>query len=359
MFVVVWMLSIQGFMARLFISMIVVSVLAAISIAMMDYRGGFVGIFFYPWYDVDGRHWNGSLDPGWATVDKPVIGYYSSWNDSVIDWQLKLIKEAGIDFIILSWWGPNSFEDNVSRKVFSHVCRLGLKAVIQIEPYKGVNYFIYNNWFWKTNLEYIDKNFIKPYSECYMKLYGKPLILSFNPVGELYKPRVNNYTIRVVGNGLDTKPFFFRKNLDWDLWPDYIVGLNNTVLKIRRDHEVSITPRFDDYYLYLNGFRENYTRLDPMLKHLYISSWNWILRHAYDIKIVLIYSWNEYHERSMIEPHIDYTSSRSPYYLYNITKENIWLLKTLWKIYNLVIPYTTILSIIGLYVLLRISMFIE
>ncbi|MEM4847011.1 MAG: hypothetical protein QW794_04555, partial [Thermosphaera sp.] len=80
-----------------------------------------VGVYFYVWYSSDGRHWDPSVDPVWAVVEQPVIRFYDSRDESVIKWQLKLIRDAGIDFIVISWWGPGSFEDEAAKAVVKHL----------------------------------------------------------------------------------------------------------------------------------------------------------------------------------------------------------------------------------------------
>ncbi|MEM4062080.1 MAG: hypothetical protein QXY11_04410, partial [Desulfurococcaceae archaeon] len=49
-----------------------------------------VGVYFYVWYSSDGRHWNDS--PVTPVIETPVIGFYDSRDESVIKWQLKLIR---------------------------------------------------------------------------------------------------------------------------------------------------------------------------------------------------------------------------------------------------------------------------
>jgi len=87
----------------------------------------YIGVYFYPWYSVsEDRHWDNTVR------DKPYIGYYDSY------------KEAGIDFIVLSWWGPNSFEDNTTRVIVKYLNGYSLKFAIMIEPYLGQDPNIYN-----------------------------------------------------------------------------------------------------------------------------------------------------------------------------------------------------------------------
>ncbi len=279
-----------------------------------------IGIYFYPWYSITlHRHWDETV------IDKPFIGYYDSYNESVIRWQLELIKEAGIDFIVLSWWGPGSFEDNTTKIIVRYLREYGIKFAILIEPY--INYTDprpYNKVFWEKTIKYIANNYIELHRDIYFRLNGKPLILAFNPIGEAYDPRndFQNYCIRIVGNDVDHGGY-----RDWDLWPDY--DINQTgILRIRKDGYVAIAPRFDDEHFRPCGLRP----YDPFLnKQWYSKQWKFVLSHLKEIRIILIYSWNEYHERSMIEPYYDARTRVDPWFLYNLTKHYIASLKQIYE----------------------------
>jgi len=236
-----------------------------------------IAVYFYVWYGrgLGSRHWNDSCVN--VVVDKPIWGYYSSIDYEIIEKQIKLIKEANIDVLFISWWGPGSYEDEVAKRVFEIIRKYGIRASIMIEPYLGLDPSLYNESFWIKILKYISRNYIQPYNDVYFKLEGKPLILAFNPIGQLYNPEkdFNAYTFRIVGNGIDEGGY-----QDWDLWPDYLVNVK------------------------------------------YVDQWRYIVKNRCLIRIIAIYSWNEYHERSAIEPHFD-VSIPNPSYFYEITKNYI------------------------------------
>lgn len=267
-----------------------------------------VAVYFYPWYSSSSnRHWNN-------VIDKPYIGYYDSYNETVIKWQLELIKDAGIDIIIFSWWGPYSFEDNTTKTIVKYLREYSLEFVIMVEPYLGSDPECYNKTFWENVLSYVRANYIDQYSDIYFHLNGKPLILAFNPIGMKYNPSSDfpGYAIRITGNDIDNAGY-----QDWDYWPDYI-NPSNVELKVRRDGYVAIIPRYDDTHFHSPGtcIDTNYT------DKIYIKQWQWILKHKDKISIVAITSWNEYHERTMIEPHYT-TADVDPFYIYEITRKYV------------------------------------
>jgi len=148
-------------------------------------------------------------------------------------------------------------------------------------------------------------------------------------------PRHSGLTSRVIGNtiGQISPGWFF-----WTAPPSDFNAWGGTTTSPctcfygpqppSADGFISITPRYDDYYLYLSGGRPGHMRVDYIYSEgLYPTEWNAVLSQASTGNrpaMVFIYSWNEYHEWSTMEPHTDYTDpGASPDYLLNLTKTNI------------------------------------
>jgi len=106
---------------------------------------GSVAIFFYPWYGTlsrdgawqhwgqDGRQPPGAIASGWY----PVRGAYSSSDHAVLRAQMGEIAMAGVDTVIVSWWGPGSPEDARLPLVASAARAAGLRVAVHVEPYEG------------------------------------------------------------------------------------------------------------------------------------------------------------------------------------------------------------------------------
>lgn len=108
-------------------------------------RAGTIGIFYYPWYGTpaqDGSwlHWsqNGHEPPASIySAFYPARGPYSSSSRKVVDAQMAEIAAAGVDEVIVSWWGRGSAEDRRLKIVLPSAHRHGLKAAVHLEPYPG------------------------------------------------------------------------------------------------------------------------------------------------------------------------------------------------------------------------------
>ena len=108
-------------------------------------RAGTVAIFYYPWYGTPQRdgawvHWNQNAHKPPVDIYSsfyPARGPYSSGNRAVVDQQMAEIARAGVDQIVISWWGRGSTEDTRLPLVLSSARRHHLDAAIHVEPYRG------------------------------------------------------------------------------------------------------------------------------------------------------------------------------------------------------------------------------
>jgi hypothetical protein len=126
----------------------------AVSLVLLGLVGGSAGatpgparvaIFFYPWYGTpahDGayQHWkqNGSVPPSAiASSYYPARGLYSSSDPRVLAAQMREIAAAGIDQVVVSWWGWGSPEDERLPAVIHAARARGIDVAVHLEPYEG------------------------------------------------------------------------------------------------------------------------------------------------------------------------------------------------------------------------------
>jgi hypothetical protein len=106
-------------------------------------RAGTVAIFYYPWYGTpaaDGawQHWDQNRHRPPADLYSsffPALGPYSSSDPAVVERQMTQIASAGVDEVVVSWWGRGSAEDRRLPLVVSTARRHGLLVGIHLEPY--------------------------------------------------------------------------------------------------------------------------------------------------------------------------------------------------------------------------------
>jgi hypothetical protein len=108
-------------------------------------RAATAAIFYYPWYGtpaLDGgwQHWNqnGHTPPtNLYSRFYPALGPYSSGDPRVVGRQLAEIKAAGIDEIVVSWWGRGSTEDRRLPLILALARRQSVLVAVHLEPYPG------------------------------------------------------------------------------------------------------------------------------------------------------------------------------------------------------------------------------
>ncbi len=104
-----------------------------------------VAVFYYAWYGtprLDGAwlHWSqGHNQPPQAlgSTYYPARGPYSSADRALVRAQMREIADAGIDTVVVSWWGPGSVEDKRLRPVARAARSTGLQVALHVEPWDG------------------------------------------------------------------------------------------------------------------------------------------------------------------------------------------------------------------------------
>lgn len=64
-----------------------------------------VGAYYYPWYGHGGYHWNEGY------IELPLLGEYSSRDSDTIGRHIAWARDHGIDFFAVSWWGLGDYTD--------------------------------------------------------------------------------------------------------------------------------------------------------------------------------------------------------------------------------------------------------
>ena len=106
-------------------------------------QAGTVAIFYYAWYgtptrDGSWQHWdqNGHVPPSdLYSRYYPARGAYSSSDPAVVNSQMAEIAAAGVNEVIVSWWGRGSIEDARLPMVMAAARRHRLQTAIHVEPY--------------------------------------------------------------------------------------------------------------------------------------------------------------------------------------------------------------------------------
>ncbi len=270
-----------------------------------------VGAFFYPWYGKY-RHWiDGGHNPPitWASNYLPSLfnsqypnlisdNLYSSNDTNTIKKQIQLMNDTGIEFGIVSWWGQNTYEDMVFKKIINNV-----HPTIAGNGYNKFRWAILyeNEGFGDptatkivNDLNYIKQNYAS--SPYYLHVNGKPVIFVYNaahsgsnPLNDLdrwkqAKAQVPFYVVFKV----DPLPLGANPT-DMDSWYQYAPA--SKYFEQQKTFSAFVSPGFWKYHESVR-LPANPTEFENAVSKLKQAQVTW----------KLVETWNEWGEGTGIEP---------------------------------------------------------
>lgn len=315
-----------------------------------------VGLYYYPWYGAEEGHgFDTTLRMHLRPAQKPASGLYDSGDEDIISDHIDQSKRAGADVWALSWWGPGSYTDRVIRKhILTHPRVSELKYVIHYETTGrlGTAYSPdYSNLV--EDFRYLARHYFN--HDRYLKFDGRPVVILyvtrafFNASGAADAVSNLRRTIQdefgfelfLIGDDLFRAGIKPKRARLWDAVTSFDVygmslkqhsatpkGLRHLKQQYSRAREKlqemnigfvpGATPGFNDRgvreghepvprYMTVNGERKKFGSLfRRMLKQ--------VVRPTLDPstnRMVLINSFNEWHEDTQIEPTVDAPPTKS------------------------------------------------
>ncbi|KAA6334766.1 hypothetical protein EZS27_016948 [termite gut metagenome] len=294
-------------------------------------------VHYMPWFEdkttnngIWGQHWtmanknpdvidtNGKHEI--ASWYYPVIGPYASSDSDVIEYHLLLMKYAGIDGVLIDWYGTRDLWDYPANKrnteaLVKTLVKVGLEFAVVYEDRtlrEGLDSFDKVAQA-KADMRYLEMNFFN--KDNYIKISGKPLLLIFGPQ-EIKTP--SDWTS--VFSVLKTKPTFLtlyahsagsvnnstQTNSEGEyIWPD--ATPMETKYSRKNDFEVFMGgayPGFKDYYEEGGGGssplaaipHENGALFGELLE----------MARTKGVDYLQLITWNDFGEGTMIEPTLEF-----------------------------------------------------
>jgi hypothetical protein len=310
-----------------------------------------VMVYYMPWFTAKpysgswGWHWTMDyFNPEMVSVSEerqiaswyyPLIGPYDSSDPAVLEYHVLLMKLAGIDGVIVGWYGSANFLDyginnQATVRLFQFARKAGLKFSICYED-QTIQHMIDGKYLAagdaishaQQEMLYLQTNFFSDAS--YLRLKGQPVLLNFGPQHFMMS---SNWEDIFSVLGATNQPAFFTEDnrlpvgmgaFSWPpMWMSQVPGtggvLSGAALKSYLadfDQKAgnwpafisSAFPRFHDIYqragvrnsLGYIGDRHSET-LRETLSHAMTNS----------SAIVQVVTWNEFGEGSMVEPTQEY-----------------------------------------------------
>jgi glycoprotein endo-alpha-1,2-mannosidase len=300
--------------------------------------------FYYPWYgERPGGydHWeenNATPETGdIASMFYPVLGPYNSADTGVIAQHMLWMKNAGIDVIIVSWWGENSYGDlrlKQDGNILDQANAQGLKVCFIIEPHlPSMSVDTYINDIIYLNNEY--KNhpaFYKVSRSTYGNPNGAQLIrgvffifgteniedsewtykLDPNSVNTIRNTVNDSIVLQKVNNGSNVNPginkllaghydglYTYKGETDLvtTIFDDLSTSIENTYNSI---FCIGVSPGYDDRRVKDVDWQVN--EREEYGVNLYQQNWEYAINS--DASWAAIVTFNEWHEGTQVEPAI-------------------------------------------------------
>jgi hypothetical protein len=290
---------------------------------------------YMPWYEAKpqspnwGWHWTmGVFEPDGKTAGKPaiashyrpVIGPYDSGDRDVIEYHALLMKLAGIDGLILDWYGTVDFFDYASihrhaLALVEQATRSGLEFAVCYED-QTIPKLIEGGRLKSSErveharreIDWLRKNwFGKP---AYLKLQNRPVLLSFGRDG------LTDDEWRSALGSAEDAPLYLsehvRRGSAWGAfdWPNPRDGLaaQDGFYKVAERWPVAVAaafPRFHDIYEEAK-IHKSWGKIDDKGGKTFAETLEKALKSG--LPIVQISTWNDWGEGTVIEPSVEFSN---------------------------------------------------
>ena len=300
-----------------------------------------IGTYYYPWYDRN-RHWQEGYK------GDPVLGKYSSRDQSVISKHIEWACEYGIDFFLMSWWGPQSWEDITIKNYFLKSKDIDyIKFAIlyetvgrlKVDVNGRINFDNPNNKLQLINdFKYLCNTYFD--NDHYLKVDGKPVVFIYlarifygdyeGAISELRSEiRKEGYELYLIGDQVYWQSPYNEREKDLMIQFDAVTAYNMhaSVQDIDKDFVKKVSEKYKEWSEVANDLHIDFipdvmpgfddTGVRPEARHPIIRrSINRFRefcekarKYLSERNMILITSWNEWHEYTQIEPDSTYRES--------------------------------------------------
>jgi hypothetical protein len=280
---------------------------------------------YMPWFEAPpvgnswGWHWTmGATDPEEEVGGKrhiashyyPAIGPYDSGDPDVLEYHALLMKAAGIDGIVIDWYGRKDVYDYAqihrnTERIIGLAEKVGLKFAICWEDQTVPNLVKFGKVqpgeeaiYGRSELDWMTKTWFTKRN--YVKAFGKPLLLVFGP--QFFKEKawheiLKGHSLTIVGV---SGPHMFKNGgFGWPNAKD--PGLANFYHQARSSSQflACAYPRFHDFYSEAK-LHESYGQI-PDESGLTFERLLAAARSS-GSPIIQLATWNDWGEGTQIEP---------------------------------------------------------
>mmetsp|Transcript_9300 Transcript_9300/g.22844 ORF Transcript_9300/g.22844 Transcript_9300/m.22844 type:complete len:1031 (+) Transcript_9300:184-3276(+) len=138
-----------------------------------------VGAYYYPWHGDDFHDGGGYLRKELTPPQSPVLGEYDDSDPNVISQHLEWFRKSNIGLIVASWWGPERTEDdNIRNVIMQHEYIGNLKIALHYETTSRIiNQDDDDMLVPESDIEYMCEHYFDHPN--YYKIDGRPVLVIY------------------------------------------------------------------------------------------------------------------------------------------------------------------------------------
>ncbi len=272
--------------------------------------------FYYPWYGNPQSNEGSGILTHWENVEYssigsstyyPLLGPYDSQDEKVIKAHVEMAKASGIDGFVCSWWGIGTFEDNAFKKILKVVDKENFSVTIYYESVRDI-----------TQDQIVDElsYVLSSYSNepSFLRINGKPTVFiyavsAYNRDHKFWNEVINKVKEKTkidaifIADSFDMSYFnvfdgFHTYNPIWISKKSFYDTYLSEARVIKANGKIwaaTVCPGYDD-----RKIRKPGTYVSREDGAYYNLTWDASIKSNPDI--VLVCTFNEWHEGTNIEP---------------------------------------------------------
>jgi hypothetical protein len=263
-------------------------------------------VHYMPWFQTQGCsgswwHWGDTI-PRQKSHYTPLVGLYDSRDPDVHEYQVLEMKIAGIDGIIMDWYGINNgLPEYGTQPIFQTLAKAGMNYAICWE-----DRFANDQGGAAPVLRFMEENFFK--TEHYLKINGRPLLLTWQHIwtsGDQWQQNMNSVSFQ-------NKPILITRDEALKPAAEGAYGWINApggtmqvmpgidyLLKQSVTYKIpAALPRFVDMY------DVSYGTIEDLDGEMFVNTLTRCLGSA--CEITQIATWNDWQEGTIIEPSVEF-----------------------------------------------------
>lgn len=293
-----------------------------------------VGAYWYPWYGPDRKHWVEGYQ------GTPLLGEYSSGDPSVMNQQIEWALGNGVDFFAASWWGRNSVEDQNIRaftqaNLANHIgFAIIYESVGRLQTTNGKIDFTneLNRSILISDMDYLARHFFTKNN--YLHIDNRPVVFLY--LSRIYSPGIEEALAEArqqVKDAIGVDMFVIGDEVYWHT-PDLerlenfdgitSYSMHSSTPGIAINFAANVDAKYRAWSTaaeqagtyFIPNVMPGFDKSGYQTPNLFViprspSNFENQLRNALnlsngDIKMLMITSWNEWHEYTAIEPSNEY-----------------------------------------------------